>query len=51
VRRRLELLYPGRHSLSIYTTSISYEVHLRLHLSSLTTIAPPSLKLFAALPP
>ena len=37
VRRRLELLYPGRHSLSIYTTSLSFEVHLQLHLSPLTT--------------
>ncbi|MBS1661740.1 MAG: histidine kinase [Bacteroidetes bacterium] len=35
VRRRLDLLYPGRHNLSIQNTSTSFEVHLQLELTSM----------------
>lgn len=33
VKRRLELLYPGKHELNIQETDHSYAVHLNLHLS------------------
>ncbi|HMI59848.1 MAG TPA: histidine kinase [Puia sp.] len=33
VRRRLDLLYPGRHELKIQSDAVSFEVHLGLDLS------------------
>ena len=33
VRRRLDLLYPGRHSLNIQSDNVSFEVRLQLDLS------------------
>jgi LytS/YehU family sensor histidine kinase len=32
VRRRLELLYPGKHELALNSTDNSYEVKLNIHL-------------------
>jgi LytS/YehU family sensor histidine kinase len=33
VKRRLELLYPGKHQLDIYETTDTFRVNLNLHLS------------------
>ncbi|HEY6899607.1 MAG TPA: hypothetical protein VI233_03150, partial [Puia sp.] len=52
VRRRLDLLYPGRHLLNIRNTSTSFEVHLQLELSPIHDTLPlptlsPATKLFS----